>query len=361
LQPHFAHGFRYKIITISLERQRLLAVSALLALHAQAASYVGSRTCAQCHPSEFRQQTASEHARALYPAAKHPLASRFLSQRVLDRKPNYRFQLSLTPKEFLVRVFDAKSVMEIPIDWAFGAGQQAVTFVSRINQDWYLEHYFTYYSAIGRMGITPGQQNVEPGDLPSAAGLVYKGTDAKEGIIHCFRCHSTGFLDTTAGAIRPQETGVHCEACHGPGSIHARTRDRKFIRNPGKLSAAQLNELCGSCHRMPPPEGVAIDWNVSWNVRHQPVYLAQSACFRRSKGALSCLSCHQPHEALRQDLAHYNKVCGSCHAGVHSRTARSNCVDCHMPLVSPQPPLRFTNHWIGIYKNGAKLKPAPVS
>jgi formate-dependent nitrite reductase cytochrome c552 subunit len=53
-------------------------------------------------------------------------------------------------------------------------------------------------------------------------------------------------------------------------------------------------------------------------------------------------------------------VCGSCHAGVHSRT-RSNCVDCHMPLVSPQPPLRFTNHWIGIYKNGAKLKPAPVS
>jgi hypothetical protein len=28
-----------------------------------------------------------------------------------------------------------------------------------------------------------------------------------------------------------------------------------------------------------------------------------------------------------------------------------------MPLVSPQAPLRFTNHWIGIYRSGAKLKP----
>jgi hypothetical protein len=28
-----------------------------------------------------------------------------------------------------------------------------------------------------------------------------------------------------------------------------------------------------------------------------------------------------------------------------------------MPLVSPQPALRFTNHWIGVYRAGAKLKP----
>jgi formate-dependent nitrite reductase cytochrome c552 subunit len=35
----------------------------------------------------------------------------------------------------------------------------------------------------------------------------------------------------------------------------------------------------------------------------------------------------------------------------------ANCIDCHMPKVSPQIPLRFTNHWIGVYGPGAKLKP----
>jgi hypothetical protein len=28
-----------------------------------------------------------------------------------------------------------------------------------------------------------------------------------------------------------------------------------------------------------------------------------------------------------------------------------------MPRVSPQAGLRFTNHWIGVYAAGAKLKP----
>lgn len=336
----------------------LLTAASFLSLSAQSDKYVGAKVCGRCHPREFQQQSASEHAGALFPAAAHPLASAFLPKVTLERKPQYEFRFSLTPKEFVVRIFDAKNVIEIPIDWAFGAGQQAVTFVSRINQDWYLEHYFTYYSAVGRMGATPGQQSAVPKDLPASAGLVYKGTDPEMGIIHCFRCHSTGWLDTSVGTIRPQEPGVHCEACHGPGNNHARTANPKLIRNPGKLSSVQLNDLCGNCHRMPPPKGVAIDWNVSWNIRHQPVYLSQSACFRHSNGALSCISCHKPHEALQRDLAYYNKVCESCHEGAHAQEAgRSNCVDCHMPLVSPQPPLRFTNHWIGVYSNGAKLKP----
>lgn len=332
-----------------------------MALYPQSSIYVGAKQCGQCHASEFRRQTGSEHARALFPAAEHPLASAFPSGITLERKPQYQFHFSLTPKKFLVRVSDAQNSIDIPIDWAFGAGQQAVTFVSRINQDWYLENYFTYYPAIRRMEATPGQQSIEPKDLPSSAGLVYKGTDEKEGIVHCFRCHSTGPLGTSEGAIRPSESGVHCEACHGAGSLHAQTANPKLIRNPGTMSASQLNEFCGTCHRLPPPKGVAIDWNVSWNVRHEPVYLSQSACFRNSSGALSCLSCHKPHEALQRDPAYYNNVCRSCHADIHHKdVAMSNCVDCHMPRVSPQPPLRFTNHWIGIYRSGSKLKPVPT-
>jgi len=295
------------------------------------------------------RQSATAHARALYPAAKHPLASSF--DTTPRSRSGYGYRFTLTPDEFRVSVFDAKNIMEVPIQWAFGAGEQAVTFVSRIDSGWYVENYFSYYPAVHKMAVTPGQQDREPKSLPDAVGLVYKSFDAREGIARCFHCHSTGPLGTG-------ETGVHCEACHGPGSRHVRSRSAKDIGNPRRMTSAGLNTFCGECHRPPAAKGEQIDWNFSWNVRHQPVYLSQSACFRKSNGALSCLSCHSPHDGLRHDVNYYNGVCSGCHASVHAKGASmTNCVDCHMPRISPQAPLRFTNHWIGVYGTGAKLKP----
>lgn len=342
-----------------MTRIRVISLLGLcaLALSAEPPSYTGAAACGRCHASESRQQSASGHARSLYAAAQHPHAAAFVPKAQLERPPHYRFEFSLGPKDFRVHVFDPENVIDIPIEWAFGAGEQAVTFVSRIDQSWYLEHYFTYYPAIGRMGVTPGQQELTPKRLPDAAGLVYKALDPDAGILRCFECHSTGPVSTAAGAIRPAETGVHCEACHGPGSAHARSPERKLIQNPRRMRAAELNQFCGNCHRPPAAQGAAIDWNYSWNVRHQPVYLSQSACFRNSKGALSCLSCHQPHQALRRDAGYYNAVCASCHEAAHSGASMRNCIDCHMPRVAPQPPLRFTNHWIGVYRDGSRLKP----
>ncbi|HEY2017354.1 MAG TPA: multiheme c-type cytochrome [Bryobacteraceae bacterium] len=324
---------------------------------AQPRTFVGSAKCAACHPEEFRRQAASEHAKALVPAAQHPLASSFATGAVLHRSPAYDYRFSLQGGQLAVRVVDPANFLDIPIQWAFGAGAQAVTFISLIDRDWYLEHYFTYYGALGAMGITPGQQDRVPASLADAAGLVYKSRDPATGIVKCFACHSTGPVDISHAAIEPGEAGVRCESCHGPGSLHAQTADPRLISNPGKMPPAQLNVFCGRCHRPPEEPAGQIDWNFAWNVRHQPSYLSQSACFRRSKGALSCLTCHRPHESLEGDITSYNRVCGSCHRSAHTQADRTNCIDCHMPLVSPQPPLRFTNHWIGVYGPGAKLKP----
>src|SRR5262249_20631433 len=253
---------------------------------------------------------------------------------------------------------DDKNVLDIPIEWAFGAGAQAVTFVSRIDRDWYLEHHFSYYPVIHRFDVTPGQQGREAKTLPEAAGLMYQAFDPKAGVLGCFECPSTGRVETLGEKIQPSEAGVHCEACHGPGALHARAGDPKLIRNPKRMTAAELNTFCGECHRPPASKGTQIDWSFAWNVRHQPVYLSESACFRKSAGALSCLSCHAPHEGLRHEDGFYNGVCSGCHRAAHaSSAARGNCVDCLMPRVSPQAPLRFTNHWIGIYGEGAKLRP----
>jgi hypothetical protein len=125
------------------------------------------------------------------------------------------------------------------------------------------------------------------------------------------------------------------------------------------LNAAALNEFCGACHRKPPEAGEESDFTNAWNVRHQPTYLDRAACFRKSGGALTCLSCHDPHTPLNQAAAAYDQRCAGCHQGIRHRTpVRSqSCVACHMPQVPASAHLAFTNHWIGVYGKGNKLIP----
>lgn len=336
--------------------------------------YVGVEACGVCHPAQLSQQSASGHARSLRPAADHSLANSFIPNAPLDRKPNFDFHFSLDAKQFKVKISDGRNAIDMPIEWAFGSGGQAVTFVSQVDEDSYVEHYFTYYSGPRALDATPGHQSLEAKSLHAALGVLYKTFDPDPKIMRCFRCHSTGRLSLGSKLeIRPAELGVRCEACHGPGSLHveaARAGDtavaRERIQNPGKFSSVGLNQLCGACHRKPAPAGTPADWSDPWNARHQPLYLAQSACFQKSQSRLSCLTCHDPHKPLEKNRAsHYNGRCVLCHKpkahpALKERNAANlaECVGCHMPEVAPKEHLRFTNHWIGIYRNGATLKPS---
>lgn len=343
-----------------------LLVADAAAAQPRTKEYVGAAACGSCHAAQFGQQSATGHARSLRPAAEHPLANSFLPDSPLLRKPNFRFQFS---KDFRVRVSDGKDALEAPIQWAFGAGDQAVTFVSQVDEDRYVEHHFSYYAATKSLESTPGHKDLPARSLPEALGVLYKTFDPDPKIMPCFQCHSTGPLSLGPKLdIRPRENGVRCEACHGPGSLHIANAARgeiqtarRLIENPRRLPAEGLNRLCGECHRQPAPAGVATNWNDAWNVRHQPLYLSQSACFRKSRGALSCLTCHDPHKTLRRnDATHYSALCANCHrAKPHPalNAKLDNCTGCHMPQAAPQAHLRFTNHWIGVYREGAPLRP----
>jgi hypothetical protein len=349
----------------ALYRYVLAAVAFCLRAQPAPPVYAGSGRCAVCHVEQARNQARSAHAAALAPVAKHPLAGAFPVGRQFVRKPHYVFEFTFRGPEIRVRITDGTDVMDLPVDWAFGAGRQAVTFVSRVNEEWYVEHYASYYPALSSYGATPGQSSLQPDSLPHAAGVVYKIHDPDTGIAGCFQCHSTGAVTFGAGGrVQLGELGVRCEACHGPGATHAANPNKNNVLNPKLLSADRMNEYCGRCHRPPAQNGVRIDWNYAWNVRHQPVYLSESRCFQRSRGALSCVTCHDPHEPAGQRKAlDYNARCAACHtAKLHPpkevcTKGSANCVDCHMPLVSPQSPLRFTNHWIGVYRGGSNLKP----
>jgi hypothetical protein len=121
-----------------------------------------------------------------------------------------------------------------------------------------------------------------------------------------------------------------------------------------------MNKFCGQCHRTDNESGAEItDLRDLRNARDQPLRLAASACFRRSNGRLSCITCHPPHQELEQNVAAYNAGCQSCHAHAVHRTAVAGaaCASCHMPRVPQGPQLWFANHRIAVYAPGNPLVP----
>ena len=247
-------------------------------------SYIGAAACRPCHPSEFASQSASGHARALYRAAEHPLAAKFASLDPTLREPHFRFQFEMADNGLRVRADDGKYVTELPVEWAFGAGDHAVTFVSKVSGEYYLEHSMSYYPALGAFALTPRHDALTATTLHQAMGQPIKTRGPGSAITDCFGCHSTGPVSVTPGGeVRVTETGIHCEVCHGAGSAHRDAAARgesgvaQLIENPGRLSGEEMNRFCGRCHRV---ISRSLDWNSPWSVRHQPPYLARSRCFQ---------------------------------------------------------------------------------
>jgi tetratricopeptide (TPR) repeat protein len=286
---------------------RFLIPHLLLAIPLRA-QYAGAEACRACHPKQYADQSKTGHAHALAPSPDPKLG-----------------------------------------EWAFGAGAKAITYVSQSDPDTYAEHGLSYFAEKHGTALTPG--HATPSDV------LYRLFDPDATVLRCFRCHSTGLIAVTESLkIQPAEAGVRCEACHGPGKAHVEAGGSKqTILNPARLGAVELNELCGSCHRKP----VENDWTDPWKSRHQPSYLVQAACFRKSKGKLSCVTCHNPHAPLIEKASDYNATCLSCHKAVAHRTAVAGkaCSGCHMPQVPTGLPIHFTNHWIGIYAPGKPLTP----
>lgn len=288
-----------------------------------AADYAGSEACRACHPGEFAGQSASGHARAL-----------------------------------------ARSANAQPGEWAFGAGVQAITFVSRVDRENYRELGQTWYRALNAYAITPGHLDDR--------GILFRTFDPAARILRCFACHTTGPLTIGEGdRILPHELGVRCEVCHGPGTAHAADPSQNRLRNPAHMAPIEMNAFCGQCHRLDLETGDELTNLRDPRILRSPArMLAASACFQKSNNRLNCVTCHSPHAPLEQKLGAYDATCRHCHAAArHTQPiAGRACAACHLPAVR-MGEMSFTNHRIGVYSakdqlvpvNAVPVNPVPIN
>ena len=341
--------------------RNLLACLFLACTPLVGAEYIGALQCGACHSRQFERQSRSAHALALSKTVAHPKIGTLEITHQWPRTPEIACSFRLAPGGLLATVTDGRENRQVLLDWAFGAGTQGITFVGKIPGQVYLEFSLSYYTRKHAFGITPGHESIHPTMVSQALGHPYELYSSSGEILECFQCHSTGAVGVTPDdRIEPGELGVRCEACHGPGSAHRDAAARGLsktaatsIQVPGRLSAPELNVFCGRCHRVQASGRAPLDLTFSWNVRHQPPYLERSACFRKSSGRLSCLTCHDPHQsAVHGNPDFYNQKCLGCHktGPGHGKMARQEgCIDCHMPVVHPSEYMQFRSHWIGIY------------
>jgi DmsE family decaheme c-type cytochrome len=198
------------------------------------------------------------------------------------------------------------------------------------------------------------------------------GADApqysKKGADTCLGCHDDEGATYSAGAIFKSRHGhradkrapfgpggLQCEACHGPGAAHARSKKASAIvtfKPDSKASLEERNRICLGCHE----NASRTAWHAG---AHERASLACTDCHKlhqekgdpvlaKSSEPQVCFGCHKQQRAdfqktsahpLRQGLM----ACSDCHAAHGSAsqamlakpTLNQTCYSCHAEKRGP--------------------------
>jgi len=287
------------------------------------------------------------------------------------------------------------NIIKVSIDYWFGSGNHARSYFSRTNRGELTELPLTWYSENG------GYWAMSPGyDSASHGGFSRKAT------YRCMFCHNA-YPDMAPGADRMDNgtkfpdnlpRGIDCQRCHGPGLAHVNAAIagrpaaelKSLIVNPASLPGERRDEVCLQCHLEPTSmslpaylpvygrgvfsyiPGQPLDQYIrffdhapgtghddKFEFAGAPYRLRKSKCFIASQGALTCITCHDPHEPEKsQSVARANAACVNCHrdriATLTTLTSgkrhqvSGECVSCHMPERRPSDAIHVTvtDHYI---------------
>lgn len=357
---------------------------ALLPVCAFAQDYANPKLCASCHPAIAATYRQNGMGRSFSITRPEILIEDF------TRNNSYYHPASDTHYQMLRRggrIFQRRyqvgddgretNVDEKEVDYIVGSGNHMRTYVHRNADGTLLQLPLAWYAEKGGYwAMNPG---FDSADYPYALRRI--GYD-------CMFCHNA-YPRTPAGHDRlgdapvysgelPQ--GIDCQRCHGPGQRHVTLAStpgtkpdaiRGAIVNPARLKGDLQMDVCAQCHlkttefRLPhaikrydrpdfsyrPGEPLS-DFALAFDEAPGPgktdrfetasavTRLRESRCFLESKGALTCITCHNPHDVRHgaEGAALYNKACTKCHAqtlaprvAAGRHTAATGCIDCHMP------------------------------
>ena len=328
------------------------------------APFVGAASCAPCHPAQFRSQQNSRHSRTLRRPTE--LESLPWPDRDIPDTDNlhvkHHFARVDGRVEAVTRV--GAGAFRAVVEYALGSNHQGRSFLGREGNGQVRELRISQYPDDPGWGRTM-EHPAKPPDEPGYLGRPISA----EAFRKCLNCHATNFRAARDPEGRPEarDHSIGCERCHGPGKHHllasaaAATFPELAIARPKLASPAQVMAICADCHRAPTKTTPAD----AGFVRYQASSLVLSRCYTESAEAISCVTCHNPHEDARTSSAFYEARCLACHdvpgpsatrdpAVVSGRTwspcpvnPRKDCLACHMPKVKDAVPRTiFTDHWI---------------
>ncbi len=304
---------------------------------------------------------------------------------------------SIYIKEYRMNNHDTIFLMLKKIDYIIGSGHHTNSHLYNINGYIY-QAPMTFYTQNKIWDLPPGFENGHNTRFFRKIGL------------ECMTCHNA-YPQLVIGSENKYThipTGIDCERCHGPGSIHVNkirsgniTDTSKYIDysivNPAKLPIDKQFDLCMRCHL----QGNAVLVNNSTFLDFKPgmklsnfiqVFLPkytdskdnfimashadrlkQSQCFIQSlkknkssnnlkpyQNALTCITCHNPHISVTVTKSDkFNNICLSCHHPENSdnkycsskeviHSKKTNCVSCHMPVSTSKdiPHVTIHDHYI---------------
>ena len=310
------------------------------------ATFVGSETCKKCHERTYLEWKTSLHSRMMRDVKADPLANIGDFESPSDVRNFSKLEVAYTlgsqwRQQYLKK--KGENLVVLPASYLFSNGEWKPYLPDQPKKrDWWTE---------------------------------------------CAGCHATG-VDTKKKTF--VETGVACEACHGPGSNHVEAVPGFEI--PTIISAARLNsalsaQICGSCHTRGHDKSgkyaYPVDYQTHKGAANLRLYFTeasptngkQSKYFwpsgeskysnqqyldwkqsEHAKVGVVCATCHSVHSsktsitasadtsdlllAIRSKTRLFeDRLCKNCHSTVQYRSVHrihtfGSCVRCHMPKVA---------------------------
>jgi Flp pilus assembly protein TadD len=346
--------------------------------------YADPATCEQCHDTEASGYARTGMAHAFsQPEATDTVESPAKDRQFYHAASGTYYELTQRDGKYYQlrwqKGFDGNpdNVEELKIDFIMGSGNHVRTYLHREPDGTLIELPLAWYSEDGgHWGMNPGFDNSHPMTRRTIAYECMFCHNAYPQIPHA--AHRDLSANPVYGPVLP--VGIDCQRCHGPGAAHVKAAQtpgvslqqvRAPILNPIRLSNDRQMEVCEQCHLettshlLPDrirhydrePFGYRPDQSLAsfnsyfvrdpekgrtdnFEIVNAPYRLRQSQCYLKSRGALTCETCHNPHDLHKgaESAGDYANICMKCHTAnlpekiaLHQHPVSKDCVSCHMP------------------------------